>query len=273
MDRAVFDRMAEIDNEHWWFAARREIIARLIERQAEVRRPLRILEVGCGTGSNLELLQRYGRVDAIEPDDPARALATARSGVAVKGGLLPDGVHLEDGAYDLIVLLDVLEHIPDDRGTLAALRSKLAPGGKLMVTVPAAPWMWSAHDLGPPSPAPLHGALPFRGLRRGGLPSALSQPLQHGAVPAHRRGAIAGKLLGREGGDDAIPPKPLNRLLKGLFGAERHLVGRAALPFGVSSPSSPSPRTGRGCRGPARSRPGSGAGPRPVAARQSIIQR
>jgi hypothetical protein len=45
---------------------------------------------------------------------------------------------------------------------------------------------------------------------------------------------IAGKLLRREGGDDAIPPKPLNTLLKGLFGFERHLVGRAKLPFGVS---------------------------------------
>ena len=78
MDRAVFDRMAEIDNEHWWFAARRDIIARLIERQAKIGRPLRILEVGCGTGSNLELLKRYGTVDAIEPDDPARALASAR---------------------------------------------------------------------------------------------------------------------------------------------------------------------------------------------------
>jgi SAM-dependent methyltransferase len=234
MDRAVFDRMAKIDNEHWWFAARRDIIARLIERQAEVRRPLRILEVGCGTGSNLELLQRYGQVDAIEPDDPARALASQRSGVAVKGGLLPDGVKLDDGAYDLIVLLDVLEHIPDDKGTLAALRSKLAPRGKLMVTVPAAPWMWSAHDLAHHH----HRRYTARSLTEvfqlAGFRVRYRSHFNTVLFPVIAAARIAGKLLGRGGGDDAIPPKPLNRLLRSLFASERHLVGRAALPFGVS---------------------------------------
>ena len=63
MERAVFDRMAEIDAEHWWFAARREIIAGLIERQGGLGPDARILEVGCGTGSNLALLQRYGEVE------------------------------------------------------------------------------------------------------------------------------------------------------------------------------------------------------------------
>ncbi len=234
MDRAVFDRMAEIDAEHWWFAARRDIVARLIERQAEVKRPLRILEVGCGTGSNLELLKRYGQVDAIEPDDPARALASARSGVAVKGGLLPDGVQLEDGAYDLIVLLDVLEHIPDDKGTLAALRSKLASGGKLMVTVPAAPWMWSAHDLAHHHQRRYTARSLTEVFQAAGFRVSYRSHFNTVLFPLIAAARIAGKLLGREGGDDTIPPKPLNRLLRGLFGAERHLVGRAALPFGVS---------------------------------------
>ena len=234
MDRAVFDRMAEIDNEHWWFAARRDIIASLIERQAKLGRRLRILEVGCGTGSNLALLQRYGDVDAIEPDDPARALATSRSGVPVKGGLLPDGVKLEDSAYDLIVLLDVLEHIPDDEATLAALRSKLAPDGRLIVTVPAAPWMWSAHDLAhhhqrrytAKTLTDVFQAAGFRVRYRSHFNTVL--------FPLIAAARIVGRLLRREGGDDAIPPRPVNRLLRGLFGAERHLLGRASLPFGVS---------------------------------------
>jgi SAM-dependent methyltransferase len=234
MDRAVFDRMAEIDNEHWWFAARRDIIARLIERQARIGRPLRILEVGCGTGSNLELLKRYGTVDAIEPDDPARALASARSGVAVKGGLLPDGVKLEDGAYDLIVLLDVLEHIEDDKATLAALRSKLAPDGRLMVTVPAAPWMWSAHDLAHHHQRRYTARSLTDVFQAAGFQVRYRSHFNTVLFPLIAAARIAGKLLRREGGDDAIPPKPVNRLLKGLFGAERHLMGRAALPFGVS---------------------------------------
>jgi SAM-dependent methyltransferase len=234
MERAVFDRMAEIDSEHWWFSARRDIIAGLIERQAALGRRLRILEVGCGTGSNLELLKRYGEVDAIEPDDPARALASARSGIAVKGGLLPDGVKLDDGAYDLIVLLDVLEHIPDDKGTLAALRSKLAPGGKLMVTVPAAPWMWSAHDLAHHHHRRYTAKTLTDVFQAAGFKVRYRSHFNTILFPLIAAARIAGKLLRRGGGDDAIPPRPVNKLLKSLFGAERHLVGRAALPFGVS---------------------------------------
>lgn len=234
MDRAVFDRMAEIDGEHWWFAARREIIARLIERQGGLPAAPRILEVGAGTGSNLELLMRYGRVDAIEPDDQARALASARSGLVVKGGLLPDGVQLDERAYDLIVLLDVLEHIPEDLGTLAALRPKLARGGRLMVTVPAAPWMWSAHD------AAHHHHRRYTAETLGEVFAKAGYRVRYRShfntilFPLIAAARIAGRLAKRESGDDAIPPRPLNRLLQGLFGLERHALGRMELPFGVS---------------------------------------
>lgn len=234
MERAVFDRMAEIDAEHWWFAARRDIIARLIERQAGLGPKARILEVGAGTGSNLELLMRYGRVDAIEPDDQARALASARSGIAVKGGLLPDGVELEDGAYDLIVLLDVLEHIPDDLGTLAALRGKLRPGGRLLVTVPASPWMWSSHDAAHHHHRRYTAATLTSVFKAAGFQVRYRSHFNTVLFPLIAAARLAGKLLRRAGGDDAIPPRPVNGLLRGLFGLERHLVGRTALPFGVS---------------------------------------
>lgn len=234
MDRAVFDRMAQIDGEHWWFAARREIIARLIERQAGLPPKPRILEVGAGTGSNLELLMRYGRVDAIEPDDEARALASARSGLVVKGGLLPDGVALEDGAYDLIVLLDVLEHIPDDLGTLAALRGKLAAGGRLMVTVPAAPWMWSAHDAAHHHHRRYTAGTLADVFRKAGYRVRYRSHFNTILFPLIAAARIAGRLTKRESGDDAIPPRPVNTLLQGLFGLERHVLGRRKLPFGVS---------------------------------------
>lgn len=234
MDRAVYDRMAEIDAEHWWFAARREIIARLIERQAGLPEKPRVLEVGAGTGSNLELLMRYGRVDAIEPDDQARALASARSGLAIKGGLLPDGVELEDAAYHLIVLLDVLEHIPDDLATLAALRSKLAPGGRLMVTVPATPWLWSAHDAAHHHHRRYTAESLARVFRDAGYRVRYRSHFNTVLFPLIAAARLVGRITGREGGDDAIPPRPINGMLKGLFGAERHLLGRMKLPFGVS---------------------------------------
>ena len=234
MERAVYDRMAEIDAEHWWFSARRAIIAGLIERQALPKRGGRILEVGCGTGSSLAMLQRYGKVEAIEPDGPARALASERSGLKVKGGLLPDGVKLKDGVYDLILMLDVLEHIPDDLGTLEALRPKLAPGGRLMVTVPAMPWLWSAHDVAHHHQRRYTARALESVFRRAGYRVRYRSHFNTVLFPLIVAARAAGKLTGREGGDDAMPPRPVNALLEGLFGLERHLVGRASLPFGVS---------------------------------------
>jgi SAM-dependent methyltransferase len=234
MDRATYDRMAEIDGAHWWFTGRRAIIAALIEAQAPLKPGARILEVGCGTGSNLALLQRYGIVDAIEPDDQARGLATARSGIAVKSGLLPDGVALDDGGYDLIVLLDVLEHIPDDRATLAALRPKLAPGGRLLLTVPAMPWLWSAHDVAH------HHQRRYTAKSLSAVVEATGYRIRHRThfnsllFPAVVAARFLNRLRGHEGGDDAMPSPGVNRLLAGLFASERWWVARRRLPVGVS---------------------------------------
>jgi len=235
MDRAVYDRMAEIDRDHWWFVGRRRIVSALIERFAPAKRPLEILEVGCGTGSNIEMLQHFGRVDAIEPDDDARAFSEKRTGLTIKGGYLPDGVPLDDGRYDLIVLLDVLEHIPDDRGALAGLATKLAPGGRLLLTVPAMPSLWSGHDV-----AHHH--------QRRYTPKALEDVVRGAGFRVRHRThfnslllpAILGvrwlnKLRGHEGGDDdAMPSKPVNGLLARLFGGEAYFAVRGLLPAGVS---------------------------------------
>jgi len=246
MERHVYERMAEIDRDHWWFVGRRKILTRLLERWRPKQGPLRILEVGCGTGGNIAMLQQFGTVDAIEPDDYARAFASERTGVQVKGGYLPD-VPLKDGHYDLIVLLDVLEHIPDDKGALVALRPKLAPGGRLMLAVPAMPSLWSGHDV-----AHHHQrrytrnrleavvkAAGFRTLRRTAFNTLL--------LPAIVAVRWLNKALGREGGDeDRIPPAPVNTFLTWLFGAERHAAVRGLFPAGVSIALVAEPALGSG---------------------------
>lgn len=243
MDRAVYDRMAEIDRDHWWFVARRKIVAALIERHRPKPGPLRILEVGCGTGSNIAMLRGFGAVDAIEPDDGARALAEARSGLSIKGGYLPDGVALEDGRYDLIVLLDVLEHIPADRAALASLKAKLAPGGRIIVTVPAMPWLWSAHD------AAHHHQRRYTARTLTEVFTDAGLKLRHRTYfnsllfPLIVAARAIGKLSGREGGDDAMPPRAINKLLEILFGAERYWVAARRLPFGVSLAAVAEPTT------------------------------
>lgn len=234
MDRSVYERMAEIDGEHWWFVARRKIIDRLIRDRVAPPPGARILEVGCGTGSNLALLKRFGTVDAIEPDDEARAFASERSGVAVKGGLLPDGVALNDRAYDMIVLLDVLEHIPDDAGTLRALAPKLKAGGKLLLTVPAMPSLWSAHDVAHHHQRRYTWAQLKRVLSDNGYRISHHSHFNSVLFPLIVAARAAGKLMRRDGGDDAMPPSALNRILEALFASERGWVSRLSVPFGVS---------------------------------------
>ncbi|WP_420141734.1 class I SAM-dependent methyltransferase [Sphingomonas sp.] len=234
MERHVYDRMAEIDRDHWWFVGRRRILTALIAKFRPKPTPLRILEIGCGTGSNIAMLQQFGEVDAVEPDDHARAFAAQRTGLAIKGGYLPD-VPLEDGHYDLIVLLDVLEHIPDDKAALAALRPKLAPGGRLLLAVPAMPSLWSGHDVAH------HHQRRYTRATLDAVTAAAGYRVIHRTafntllLPAIVGVRLLNKLLRREGGDeDAVPPAPLNRLLARLFGAEAHAAVRGLLPVGVS---------------------------------------
>jgi SAM-dependent methyltransferase len=234
MDRAVYERMEEIDGRHWWFVARRKIVEALMATHIKTGGPMRILEVGCGTGSNLSLLSQFGSVEAIEPDEGARRVAIERSGLSIRGGLLPEDVMLEDGAYDAIVMLDVLEHIPDDFGTLAVLRRKLRPGGRILITVPACPWMWSAHDAAHHHQRRYTLAALKDVACRAGFVSRHHAHFNTLLFPLIAAARAAGKLLGREGGDDAMPARPVNWMLEKLFGWERHWTPRLRVPVGVS---------------------------------------
>src|SRR3982751_6867493 len=146
MERAVFERMAEQDQHHWWFVARRRILAEVVRRIVKPPKNARVLEVGCGTGHNLSMLGQFGKLEACELDAVARGLASDRLGRPVLEARLPDLSMFKAGSYDLIALLDVLEHVPDDHDSLKAIRGLLKPGGALVLTVPANPWMWTAHD-------------------------------------------------------------------------------------------------------------------------------
>ena len=234
MERAVFDRMAEQDAVHWWYVARRRVLRDLIRREVPLPANPRILEIGCGTGHNFEMLREFGRLDAIEVDAEARALASRRLGHPVSAAPLPELSGIPDGAYHLIALLDVLEHVDQDREALASIATKLARGGRILVTVPAYAWMWSAHDVVHHhkrrySQRRLRAVVDAAGLRanRIGYFNSLLFPL----AAAVR---LAGKVRRKEESDDKMPPAPLNALFRTVFGLERHLVGRVPMPAGVS---------------------------------------
>jgi SAM-dependent methyltransferase len=137
-------RIAAIEETHFWFAGRRELLMRLLAPY--LLQPKRILDAGCGTGSMLRELRRRGQ-DAVGVDSLPEAVGLARSGAPGVPVELGDvtGLPFASGSFDGVLLLDVLEHV-DDRRALAEASRVLRPGGFLAVSVPACPWLWSRRD-------------------------------------------------------------------------------------------------------------------------------
>jgi len=234
MERAVYDAMAELDERHWWYRARREVLAELIRRRARPPEDARVLEIGCGTGHNLKMLAEFGTVDAIEVDSTARAIAEKRLGRTVFDSPLPELSGLAERHYDLVGAFDVVEHIRDDQAAIAGIARLLKPGGRLVVTVPAHPWMWSAHDVANHhqrrySRRALKSLIERSPLRLEGIGyfNSLLFPL----AVAER---LASKIRGKDEANLALPPGPINQALERVFAAERRLIGRVPLPPGLS---------------------------------------
>jgi SAM-dependent methyltransferase len=145
MDQRLMKAMLDVDEHHWWYRGRRLIVRTELDRLA-IPAGARVLDAGCGSGRMLEELVAYGTVSGIELDPDAAAFAASRGRAEVEVGRLED-LPWEPATFDLITCLDVIEHTPDDRRTLAELRRVAKPGGWLLVTVPAYQALWSLHDV------------------------------------------------------------------------------------------------------------------------------
>jgi SAM-dependent methyltransferase len=234
MERVVYQQMAELDQRHWWYRARREVIAALIRRLVEPHSDAKILEIGCGTGHNLAMLGEFGHVDALELDEEARAFAEQRLGRSVMSAPLPEIEGVADHHYDFIGAFDVIEHIDDDNAAVASIAAKLKPRGKFVLTVPAHQWMWSAHDV------VNHHKRRYSKRRLKHLID--SSPLRMEAIgyfnsllfPIAAAERLSSRARGKDSADLKLPPAPLNSALERTFAAERHLIGRLPLPPGLS---------------------------------------
>jgi len=234
MDRIVYDRMAAHDSTHWWYRARRDILADYLGRYGAVPKGAKILEIGCGTGHNLPMLGAFGDVDAIEIDPAAREIASARLGKPVGASPLPDLTGVAPGSYDLVAVLDVVEHIDDDVGALKAMARVLKPGGKILITVPAHQWMWSAHDVVNHHKRRYSKGTLLAALEKAGLKWRKLRWFNSLLFPVAVAARFAGKLMGKDDSDDSPPPAVLNKAFETIFGLERHLLGRLPMPPGLS---------------------------------------
>ncbi|EKN00430.1 hypothetical protein MXAZACID_05396 [Acidocella sp. MX-AZ02] len=227
--------MAALEEAHWWFVGRRHVLDAVI-RSLNFPSEARILELGSGTGGNFSMLSQFGHVTAVERDEAARDYASRRpEKVALFAGALPDDIPFTDQRFDLVCLLDVLEHVEDDLGTLRRVASLLVPRGKAVITVPAYQFLYGPHDL------QLHhkrryGAAQLRGLlQQAGLQPRMFGFMNSALLPLACIARIIDKLPGRKSSLGRTPPGViLNTLLTHIFGFEAKLVGRMSLPFGLS---------------------------------------
>lgn len=235
MEQQAYSRMAEIEGAHWWFVARRRILQEALRRLVPLPPGARLLEAGCGTGGNLAMLETFGEVSAFEPDALARDLAGRKTATQVREGRLPSDVPFEAEAFDLVVALDVLEHLDDDLAGLKVLHGKLRPGGWMLITVPAFSFLWSHHDIVHHHKRRYRKRDLVRLASAAGLTPVTSTYFNTLLFPLVAVVRFAKNLLGIESADDGrMPTSLLNGVLGAVFASERHMIGRIALPIGVS---------------------------------------
>jgi SAM-dependent methyltransferase len=145
MDRALFERMAQVQEEHWWYRARREAIQEVVDALPAVPGGP-ALDFGCGSGANFEALARRGPVWGVDESLAAIDVAGRKGYERLICAPSPESPTMPPGPFALIGAFDVLEHIDDDAGAARELAKRLAPGGHLIVTVPCHPSLWSLHD-------------------------------------------------------------------------------------------------------------------------------
>lgn len=147
MQEHTYPIMYEVEGKHWWFVGRRRIIEGFVERicrQLSKRRP-RILDVGCGTGANLQMLANFGVAEGVDVSDEALDFCRARGLSGVKQGAA-EALPYEEASFDLVTGLDVVEHLDDDLAGLKEMRRVLRPGGRALLFVPAFMFLWGVQD-------------------------------------------------------------------------------------------------------------------------------
>jgi SAM-dependent methyltransferase len=236
MQSDQFQLHAEIEERHWWFRGRRAIVRRMLAEIAPPGSGRRIVDVGCGTGANIASLADAYACHGIDPSAEGIALACKRfPAVRFTCGLAPEAFGPEERDADVLLAMDVMEHVPNDFVFASSLLGALKPGGHLLITVPADESLWSAHDEAfghyrrysrerlervwrdlPVTPLLVSHAM------------ARLYPVVRGVRAWNRARGRAG---GQAGTDFTMPPAPVNTALEWLLAGEsRRLVATLANP-------------------------------------------
>lgn len=210
--------LAEAEPTHFWFRARARLIGRTVRARVDVGG---WLELGCGTGFVLaEVARRHGG-PCHGQEVSRRALEIARRRTSAALYLCPmDGVPV--GELAGVGLFDVLEHLPDDAGTLAIASRYLRRGGAMVLTVPAHPWLWSQVDVAAGHRRRYRRDALASLLESAGLRVEFCRPFFTSLLP----GVLLRRIARRRGADTVLrtflrpPPGPVNAALRGIAEVE-----------------------------------------------------
>jgi SAM-dependent methyltransferase len=237
MQQHTYSIMYEVEGTHWWFTGRRRIIASFVEEvcRSIKNHPPRILDVGCGTGANLELLGEFGEAEGVDVSPDALAFCRTRGLQNVRQGAA-EKLPYEDGSFDLVTALDVVEHLDDDVAGLREMRRVLRPNGRALLFVPAFMFLWGVQD-------------DVSNHRRRYTLGVLRRVVQEAGFEVERATyanisffapILAGRVLMRATGlrpasENNINIGALNGVLGRVLGAESSLLRHVNFPFGVSA--------------------------------------
>jgi len=237
MQQHTYSIMYQVEERHWWFIGRRRIIEGFVEnicRKIGKLRP-RILDVGCGTGANLQMLSRFGVAEGVDVSPEALEFCLARGLSKVRQGAA-ESLPFEDASFDLVTGLDVVEHLDDDVAGLTEVRRVLRPGGYALLFVPAFNFLWGVQD----DVSHHRRRYTLRELKRIVEQAGLNIDRATYANMTFFAPILLGRLLMRATGfrpasENNLTVGALNGLLGRILGAEGSILRHTNLPFGVSA--------------------------------------
>jgi len=158
MQQHTYAIMDEVEGSHWWFVGRRSILESFLKSiesrlqaasreepaKAGTQNAVRILDIGCGTGANLEMLSQFGEAEGVDVSDDALEFCRLKGLNAQKG--LAERLPFDDGTFDLTTALDVVEHLDDDVAGLREMHRVTKKGGFSLIFVPAYMFLWGVQD-------------------------------------------------------------------------------------------------------------------------------
>ena len=251
MEEHTYAIMNRVEDSHWWFVGRRAILESFMERiilsfesrlqaessqelpKGETQNSIRVLDVGCGTGANLEMLANFGEAEGVDISDEALDFCRAKNLKVHKG--LAEKLPFEDESFDIVTALDVVEHLDDDISGLTEMHRVLRKGGKSLIFVPAFMWLWGVQD-------------DISNHRIRYTKKQIVERLEKAGIKVERAtyanftffvpvlvGRTLMKLTGiKPESENNINVSALNGLFGKIFSAEKYWLSRLNFPFGVS---------------------------------------